>query len=41
MALQAIDLNTGKVVIYDESMPEHFLAKAIAASAAVPAFFTP
>merc|ERR1711998_549364 len=41
LALQAVDLNTGTTVIFDETMPHGFLPKAIAASASIPGAFSP
>jgi predicted acylesterase/phospholipase RssA len=41
LALQAVDLDSGEVVIYDETMPSDFLGTAVAASASLPAIFSP
>lgn len=38
---QAVDLNTGRVVIFDETVPEEFRAIAVKASASIPGFFSP
>ena len=41
LAIQAVDLNTGDVVIFDESTPQERLATAVQASASIPGFFKP
>jgi len=39
MALQAVDINDGQVVIIDEKVPMKDLAKYVVASAAIPLVF--
>jgi predicted acylesterase/phospholipase RssA len=41
VSIQSVDLNTGKVIIFDESVPENLRAKAILSSASIPGFFPP
>lgn len=38
---QAVDLNTGNVIIFDETIPPEDLAKVIIASASIPIAFEP
>lgn len=39
VAFQSVDLNTGKVIIFDEDTPEKYQAKSVAASASIPGAF--
>lgn len=41
IALQAVDMNTGNVVIFDETTPHDKMAEAMRASAAIPIIFEP
>jgi len=41
LTIQAVDLNTGQVIIFDETTPLDELTKAVIASAAIPMFFIP
>lgn len=38
---QAVDLNTGSVVIFDETVPDELKHLAVLASASLPGFFSP
>ena len=41
VAIQSVDLNTGQVVIFDETVPMEIRNKAILSSASIPAIFPP
>jgi predicted acylesterase/phospholipase RssA len=41
ISIQSVDLNTGAVVIFDETIPLEIRTKVIMSSAAIPAFFPP
>lgn len=41
LAIQSVDLNTGKVIIFDENTPDAIKAEAVASSGSVPGFFSP
>lgn len=41
LSIQATDLVTGKIIIFDESVPEESRVKAILASASIPSVFPP
>ena len=41
VAIQSVDLNTGQVVIFDETVPMEIRNKVIRSSASIPAIFPP
>lgn len=41
LAIQSVDLNTGKVIIFDENTPEDIKSEAVASSASIPGIFSP
>ena len=41
VAIQSVDLNTGQVVIFDETVPMEIRNDAIRSSASIPAVFPP
>lgn len=41
IGIQSVDLNTGKVIIFDENTPEEIKAEAVASSASIPGAFSP
>ena len=41
LTIQAVDLSTGQVIIFDETTPMDELSKAVIASASIPMFFEP
>lgn len=41
VAFQTVDLNTGKVLVFDENVPQDKLSQSLAASASVPGAFSP
>lgn len=41
LAIQSVDLNTGKVIIFDENTPEDIKSEAVASSASIPGAFSP
>ena len=40
-AFQAVDLNSGRVVRFNHTLPLEYVAKAIESSASIPGFFSP
>jgi NTE family protein len=41
VSIQSVDINTGKVIIFDETVPEPLRAKVVLSSASIPSFFPP
>jgi predicted acylesterase/phospholipase RssA len=41
IAIQSVDLNTGKVIIFDENTPDDIRSEAVASSASIPGMFSP
>ena len=41
LSIQSVDLNSGSIVIFDETVPEELRSKVILSSASIPSFFPP
>jgi predicted acylesterase/phospholipase RssA len=41
VSIQSVDVNTGQIVIFDETTPQDLRTKAVLSSASIPSFFPP